>query len=178
MKMQEKYKQLLEALLESSKEFLNSQELGELAGISQRTVIRYMKELKEQSLKYGFFIHTVKGRGYRLEIIEEEKFRDALAVEEDVEVTKVLFKLFFERTCKLDDLAELLHYSRSGMSRIIEKVEKKLEREGLRLLNKPYAPHFSLCFLVYVFTIYSLSSFVNRIFGIVFIFVKTSKIHK
>ncbi len=63
--------------------------------ISQRTVIRYMKELKEQSLKYGFFIHTVKGRGYRLEIIEEEKFRDALAVEEDVEVTKVLFKLFF-----------------------------------------------------------------------------------
>ena len=51
MKMQEKYKQLLEALLESSKEFLNSQELGELAGISQRTVIRYMKELKEQSLK-------------------------------------------------------------------------------------------------------------------------------
>ena len=38
--MQEKYKQLLEALLESSKEFLNSQELGELAGISQRTVIR------------------------------------------------------------------------------------------------------------------------------------------
>ena len=103
--MQEKYKQLLEALLESSKEFLNSQELGELAGISQRTVIRYMKELKEQSLKYGFFIHTVKGRGYRLEIIEEEKFRDALAVEEDVEVTKVLFKLFFERTCKLDDLA-------------------------------------------------------------------------
>ena len=89
-----KYKQLLEALLESSKEFLNSQELGELAGISQRTVIRYMKELKEQSLKYGFFIHTVKGRGYRLEIIEEEKFRDALAVEEDVEVTKVLFKLF------------------------------------------------------------------------------------
>ena len=50
-----------------------------------------MKELKEQSLKYGFFIHTVKGRGYRLEIIEEEKFRDALAVEEDVEVTKVTF---------------------------------------------------------------------------------------
>ena len=48
MKMQEKYKQLLEALLESSKEFLNSQELGELSGISQRTVIRYMKELKEQ----------------------------------------------------------------------------------------------------------------------------------
>lgn len=142
MKMQEKYKQLLEALLESAKEFLNSQELGELAGISQRTVIRYMKELKEQSLKYGFFIHTVKGRGYRLEIIEEEKFRDALAVEEDVEVTKVLFKLFFERTCKLDDLAELLHYSRSGMSRIIEKVEKKLEREGLRLLNKPYVGFF------------------------------------
>lgn len=36
------------------KRILNSQELGELAGISQRTVIRYMKELKEQSLKYGF----------------------------------------------------------------------------------------------------------------------------
>ena len=55
------------------KRILNSQEeLGELAGISQRTVIRYMKELKEQSLKYGFFIHTVKGRGYRLEIIKKK----------------------------------------------------------------------------------------------------------
>ena len=42
----------------------------------------------------------------------------------------------------MDDLAELLHYSRSGMSRIIEKVEKKLEREGLRLLNKPYVGFF------------------------------------
>ena len=54
MKMQEKYKQLLEALLESSKEFLNSQELGELAGISQRTVIRYMKELKEIWIFYSY----------------------------------------------------------------------------------------------------------------------------
>ena len=142
MKMQEKYKQLLEALLESSKEFLNSQELGELAGISQRTVIRYMKELKEQSLKYGFFIHTVKGRGYRLEIIEEEKFRDALAVEEDVEVTKVLFKLFFERTCKLDDLAELLHYSRSGMSRIIEKSREKAGKRRAQTLKQTVCRFF------------------------------------
>ena len=53
--MQEKYKQLLEALLESSKEFLNSQELGELAGISQRTVIRYMKELKRTIFKIWIF---------------------------------------------------------------------------------------------------------------------------
>ena len=140
--MQEKYRQLLEALLESSKEFLNSQELGELVGISQRTVIRYMKELKEQSLKYGFLVHTVKGRGYRLEIVEEEKFRDVLAVEEDAEVTKVLYKLFLEPTCKLDDLAELLHYSRSGMSKIMERAERKLEKEGLRLLNKPYVGFF------------------------------------
>lgn len=65
-----------------------------------------------------------------------------LAVEEDAEVTKVLYKLFLEPTCKLDDLAELLHYSRSGMSKIMERAERKLEKEGLRLLNKPYVGFF------------------------------------
>ena len=59
-----------------------------------------------------------------------------------MEVTKVLFKLFFERTCKLDDLAELLHYSRSGMSRIIEKVEKKAGKRRAQTLKQTVCRFF------------------------------------
>ena len=49
----------------------------------------------------------------------------------------------------MDDLAELLHYSRSGMSRIIEKVRKSW-KEGLRLLNKPYVGFYRRQYEVYI----------------------------
>ena len=46
--MQEKYIRLLKVMLESNGEVLNSQELSEQIGISQRTVLRYIKEIKAE----------------------------------------------------------------------------------------------------------------------------------
>lgn len=140
--MQKKYVRLLNVMIEPSKEFLNSRDLAELSGISPRTVIRYIKELKDSAQEYGFVIHTLMGRGYRLEVADQEKFKNAISSEEDEEVTAVLFRLLLEQTCRLDDLAELLHYSRPGMARVMQKVEQNLERQGFRLLNKPYVGFF------------------------------------
>lgn len=140
--MQKKYICLLKVMLETSKEFLNSHELAEMSGISPRTVIRYIRELKDSAQEYGFVIHTLMGRGYQLEITDRDRFKNAISSEEDEEVTAVLFRLLLEQTCKLDDLAELLHYSRPGMARVMEKVEQNLGRQGFRLLNKPYVGFF------------------------------------
>ncbi len=140
--MQRKYIRLLESILEPAGGFFNSRELAELSGISPRTVIRYIKELKERAHEYGFAVHAMRGRGYRLEITDREKFKTALSSDSDEEVAAVLPRLFLEPTCKLDDLAELLHYSRSGMSRVMEKAERELEGQGFRLLNKPYVGFF------------------------------------
>ena len=56
--MQKKYICLLKVMLETSKEFLNSHELAEMSGISPRTVIRYIKELKDSAQEYGFVIKS------------------------------------------------------------------------------------------------------------------------
>lgn len=140
--MQERKKDLLRVMLDPSKEYWNSRELAEASGISPRTVLRYIKELKDREREYGYVLHTLRGRGYCLEITDHAKFKEAVSVERDEEVNAVLFRLLLDQTCKLDDLAELLHYSRSGMSRVMERVEQALESQGFRLLNKPYVGFF------------------------------------
>lgn len=143
--MQEKYIRLLKVMLESNGEVLNSQELSEQIGISQRTVLRYIKEIKAEGDENVFRVETWKGRGYYLNVLDRAKFRELLNTDEDAadrEVKEVLFRLLLEPTCKLDDLAEILHYSRAGMTRIVEKTQIELENHGFRLLNKPYIGFF------------------------------------
>lgn len=136
--MQSKYLHLLKVMSKSALKCWSSEALSKEIGTSTRTIIRYIKEMKAEEKEGGFVIHSCKGRGYQLGITDTERFRALWAGKEDEGVSLVLFRLLLERTCKLDDLAELFHYSRSGMSRIMEKVEKQVEGQGLRLLSKPY----------------------------------------
>ncbi|MDD3361147.1 MAG: PTS sugar transporter subunit IIA [Hespellia sp.] len=136
--MQKKYLQLLTMMSETSKAYWSSVELGREIGCSSRTVLRYIKELKEKETEGGFRIEVYKGKGFQLKVEDSELFGQLWEKEEDREVSAVLFRLLLEETCKLDDLAEMFHYSRSGMSGIMERVEYELEEQGLRLLSKPY----------------------------------------
>lgn len=110
--------------------------MSELLHISRRTILRYMKELKEDEREGGFLIHALKGKGYRFEIVDEEKFQQYLKSDEHIRT--ILLKILLEETCKLDDLAEMFHYSRSGMAHMIGEVTAEIEAHGLKLLSKPY----------------------------------------
>ena len=134
--MLKKKRKLVKILSESTEQLWNSEQLAGLLHTSQRTVLRYIKELKEEEEKGGFQLCSQKGKGYIFEIVDRERLRQYLA--ENEEVKQILLKILLEKICKLDDLAEILHYSRSGMAGLIEQVTEEAEAHGLKLLGKPY----------------------------------------
>lgn len=131
-----KKKKLLRILSESKEKWWNSPELAEEIGVSQRTVLRYMKELKTEEADGGYELQSQKGKGYYFRVVDEEKFY--VRLEENTNVQEILWKLLFEETCKIDDLTEKYHYSRSGIAGILNKVTEEVEQHGLQLIGKPY----------------------------------------
>lgn len=134
--MQSKKKRLIKILSESTEQFWNSSQLAETLHTSQRTILRYMKELKEEEGAGGFCLSSFKGKGYAFKIADWEKLQQYLKNDENVQ--NVLFKILIENTCKLDELADCLNYSRSGMAGIVNEVTDEIERHGLKLISKPY----------------------------------------
>lgn len=134
--MLKKKRKLVKILSESTEQLWNSEQLAGLLHTSQRTVLRYIKELREEEEKGGFKLHSQKGKGYSFEIIDREQLQQY--TKENKEVRQILLKILLEKNCKLDDLAEMLHYSRSGMASLIEQVTEEAEAHGLKLLGKPY----------------------------------------
>ena len=91
--MQEKYIRLLKVMLESNGEVLNSQELSEQIGISQRTVLRYIKEIKAEGDEKVFRVDTWKGRGYYLNVLDRAKFRELLNEIREIHGEQVIIQL-------------------------------------------------------------------------------------
>ena len=131
-----KKKKLLRILSESKEKWWNSPELAEEIGVSQRTVLRYMKELKEEEADGGYELWPQKGKGYYFRVVDEEKFYRKL--EGNTNVQEILWKLLFEETCKIDELTEKYHYSRSGIAGLLNEVTEEVEQHGLQLIGKPY----------------------------------------
>lgn len=134
--MLKKKRKLLTILSDATGQLCHSEQLAEQLHVSQRTVLRYIKELKEDEKKGGFHLLAQKGKGYCFVITDSERLRQYMAGNE--EVRQVLIKILLEKVCKLDALAELFHYSRSGMSGLIEQATEEVASHGLKLLGKPY----------------------------------------
>ena len=134
--MQNKKKRLLKTLSETTGQWWSSMQLAELLQVSQRTILRYMSELKEEEEQGGFRLDSMKGKGYLFEVTDPRKLQKYMQDDENVQI--ILLKILLEHTCKLDDLAEMFNYSRSGMTGILSEVTEEVERHGLKLLSKPY----------------------------------------
>ena len=93
--MLKKKRKLVKILSESTEQLWNSEQLAGLLHISQRTVLRYIKELKEEEERGGFKLHTQKGKGYRFEIADKKRLGQYMA--ENKEVRHILFKILLEK---------------------------------------------------------------------------------
>ena len=60
--MLKKKRKLVKILSESTEQLWNSEQLAGLLHTSQRTVLRYIKELKEEEEKGGFQLCSQKGK--------------------------------------------------------------------------------------------------------------------
>lgn len=135
--------QLIELLHQAGGACLSSAQLSQALSVSARTVARYVNKAQELGRENGFVVEGGSGRGYRLQVTDEARFAafsqaDGCSGVENALTIRVARYLLFHSNCKLNDLADRFHYSRSSMSRTVKDASALLEPYGLRLSSKAY----------------------------------------
>ncbi|MGC6174609.1 BglG family transcription antiterminator [Lacrimispora sp. 38-1] len=133
----------------SETEYRTSKYIGEVLGISEKTVRTRIKELEEEISAYGAIIISKPRYGYCLEITEldfweeykRKRYEDNSAVPVDSnERIEYMLALLLSRTeyMKIEELCEFLYVSGKTLSNELRHVEYILECFELKLWRKPY----------------------------------------
>ncbi|MDQ0361473.1 HTH domain-containing protein [Breznakia pachnodae] len=125
--------------------YVKSRELEELLDVSNKTARKMISQLSDKIKFYGAVIESKPGKGYILEVRDEELFNKIFDEKEIVFVDsesrwEYLVKLFIESDTylKIDDLAEDLYVSRKVISNSIKTAEEFLNIYNLYLIRKPH----------------------------------------
>lgn len=140
----------LDVLLALQKhDYVTARQLAAQVQASEKTVRNIIQSFRMEIEEYGAHIESKPKLGYELKVIDEEKFlsfvhqlqnqnREGLQSTEE----RVLFilKVFLEHSSeyvKLDELAEMMHVSKSCVNRDIREVKRILEASQLKLEARP-----------------------------------------
>ncbi len=130
--------------------YITAGQLAAQVQVSEKTVRNIIQSLRTEIEGYGAHIGSKPKRGYELKIIDEEKFLSFVRKLQDQKKAglqsteeRVLFilRVFLEHSdeyVKVDDLAEMMHVSRSCVNRDIREVKKILEAGRLKLEARPH----------------------------------------
>lgn len=143
--------QLIILLYEEKGEFLSSQLLGEHIGVSDRTVRKYMKNIRQLLTQYGALIETKKGQGYTLRIVNaatfqaifnlldksQQSYLNVLAITEATDRERyILNKIFLEgQFLTVDEYAKELFVSKSTIMHALQNIRNQLQAFELSLIN-------------------------------------------
>lgn len=129
-------------------ENVNVAELVSLLKVSDRTIRTIIKDLNKTGVSAGFKIETDRGKGYRLNIFDNnsyQKYYKSISEldkvqnsyqrnERVIEILNII--LSSKGYVTIDSIAEELDYSRSTIIKDMEIVEKRLEFFKLKLERK------------------------------------------
>lgn len=139
-------------LLMNRAEFMTSKEICNHLSISGRTLRDDLSKFKDTLIKNGIQIISKRGTGYRLKIIDEDKyysFIHTLLKEEENSQSilpvypedrlNYLLRRFLsqEDYLKLDDIAEEILISRSTLNNDMKEVRERLKFFNLYFVSKP-----------------------------------------
>ena len=138
---------VVKCLANAKTEYTTSLQLSILLNVSSRSALRYVQEAQRISAENGFEIQAHKGRGYTLEVTDQEKFEQFIGgggdnvplQSSEKTLMKVAALILTYDNIRLDDLAEEFHYSRSSMSRMTTSVAKLFKNYGVRLGSRAHA---------------------------------------
>ena len=136
--------------IESS--YHTSEEIASALEISPSTVkkeIAYLNSLIEEN---GAKVKSVKGKGYKFEVVDEKSFTEFLKNDwrryayyhsinssADFRIENIIKLFLFSDTyIKQQDIAEKFHLSISQVNKDIKKTKKILDKYGLSLTSKPH----------------------------------------
>ena len=141
---------ILSYLSQRRNEFVKSSEIASMLEISDRTVRKYIKQLKPEVQKNGATLISKQGFGYFLKVdlvIEFEKFlKQYLSLDESKQENindakdrqyYILNLLLFNKKCMtIEKLSNQLYISRSTISQDISSIKKLIAHYNLELVSK------------------------------------------
>lgn len=153
MVLNKRERQILQVLVKERDHYVTSQDLAKQLKCSDRTIRTYYKSLVEKvNRDNGVTITSKQGYGYRLKILDDDKFSDFLEEHHfnliqlphtevsdiDDRYSYLLNKLLFEQNkIYFDDLADELYVSRSTLSSDFKKIREKFIPYHLTIESKP-----------------------------------------
>ncbi|CDQ38827.1 MULTISPECIES: BglG family transcription antiterminator [Virgibacillus] len=126
--------------------------LADLNNVTSRTTRGDIKKLDDQIQGYGAKIETIMGKGYKLAILDETRFRDFLhriAYHElpigimhpqtpEERETEIIRRLLVSNDyVKLEQLADELFVSKSTVQNDLKQVKRILQRYSIHLKSRP-----------------------------------------
>lgn len=143
-----KHSMIVKYLIEKN-EYVTAVELGQLIGVSVRTVKRYIKDLNYYLNKSGVEISSVKGIGYKLQgsakeikkISEEvSKFIEELQMDDSLEgrITKAICVFLNYEYVNAEELSDRLNLSIPSTNKLITNVKDILKNYDLKIISKPH----------------------------------------
>ncbi|MCD5003298.1 BglG family transcription antiterminator [Enterococcus saccharolyticus] len=143
---------ILKTLYNNLHTYVNSQEIASELKVSDRTARKYLSTLREKLSHNQAEIEAKQGQGYRLKILDEQRFETFYRHELQLVPTKneitsiheakdrqyfILNSLFFSKgKLFMDDLASELFVSRSTISNDIVEVRKLLKPYDIEIKSK------------------------------------------
>lgn len=146
-------KALLELLINYQKKYITSHELASELSLSDRTIRKYMVDVKEKIEKNGAKIIAKQGQGYQLAILKPLAFafflkHQNIAADQGMSEMEffetedrqkyLLNKLLLEdEAIFMDELESELFISRSSLSNDLNEIKAKIEPYALKICSKP-----------------------------------------
>lgn len=131
-------------------EYITAKQLAVQVQASEKTVRNIIQSLRMELEEYGAHIESKPKLGYELKVTDEEKFlsfvhqmqnQNKEGLQSTEERVLFILKVFLEHSSeyvKLDELAEMMHVSKSCVNRDIREVKQLLEASQLKLEARPY----------------------------------------
>lgn len=138
-------KEIIQFLLKN-KEFISTQKLGKVLGVSDKTVQKDLKEILPLLKQYSGELERKTGKGVLLKISEENKKR----LEEHLEIKIrnvedyspkerqriIIAKLFFDKIWTISEICNELYITRNSIAKDIDDIEHWLKRFNIFLIKK------------------------------------------
>ena len=150
--LSKRQKDLLLSLLKND-ETVTSEWLAKEFGVSDRTIRAEIKELQSQCLSLGVVIESMRGKGYKLEIKDDQLFKKVFNQltkelsgdkqidysEQNSRVTYILRRFLLEKEAiKLESLEDELFISKPKLQNDLKIVREILAKYKLKLVTRPH----------------------------------------
>lgn len=139
-------------LMMQQDDYMKSEDICQKLSISARTLRDDLGKYKHYFMEHGIVIESKHGTGYRLKIIDENKYYELIAklLKEEEDAQRLLpvypedritylMKLFLNANdyIKLDDIADQMFISRSTLQSDMKEVKDRLYFFHLELISRP-----------------------------------------